>query len=155
MIESAGILPYRRTPRGIEVYLGHMGGPYWKNRPRSWSIIKGEVKPGEGLLDTAKREFEEETGKQLTANRPDQSFHFLGDVSNGQKRLHVWTIPADFDTAIHSNRFTIEWPPHSGQKASFPEIDKAAWIPIDQAKSLIAKYQEPLLERLEKNISLA
>jgi predicted NUDIX family NTP pyrophosphohydrolase len=149
MIVSAGILPYRLY-QGIEVYLGHMGGPYWLHKVRSWSIIKGEVDHDEDLLEAAKREFYEETGKKI-----EGKFHYLGTVKNSQKVLHVWGIETDLDTDIRSNTFEIEWPPHSGEVQSFPEIDRVQWFTLKEAHQVIVSYQEFILERLSQNIPLS
>jgi predicted NUDIX family NTP pyrophosphohydrolase len=145
MVVSAGILPYRFHP-DIEVYLGHMGGPYWQNKTRSWSIIKGEVDPDETLLEAAKREFYEETGKKL-----EGEFHFLGTVKTSHKTLHVWGIQTDLDTHIRSNTFEIEWPPHSGQMQTYPEIDRVQWFTLEEAYQYIVSYQEGILDKLNES----
>ena len=141
---SAGILPFRRKKGSVEVYLVHMGGPYWRNKPRSWSIVKGLVEEGEELLDAAKREFKEETGHDI-----EGGFIDLGDVKTSGKRIHAWAVEAEPDTRIISNTFEIEWPPHSGQRALFSEVDEAAWFDIRTAKEKIVASQIPFLERLE------
>ena len=143
---SAGILPFRRH-KGLELYLVHMGGPYWRNKKRAWSIVKGEIEAGEDPLQAAIREFHEETGQKI-----DGKFIPLGEVKMSGKKITVWAVEAEPSTEISSNTFTIEWPPRSGKRAQFPEVDKAAWFMLDQAKEVLVKSQLPFLERLEKAI---
>jgi predicted NUDIX family NTP pyrophosphohydrolase len=142
MKTSAGILPFRRKP-GLELYLVHMGGPYWRNKTRSWSIVKGEVEEGEDLLQAAKREFHEETGQEINGE-----FLSLGEVKTSGKTIYAWAVEAEPSTKITSNTFTIEWPPKSGKTAQFPEVDKAAWFDPETAKEVIVKSQLPFLERV-------
>ena len=142
---SAGILPYKREGNRWRVFLVHMGGPYWKKRDRAWSIVKGEVEEGEELLSAAKREFAEETGESVDGN-----FLPLGSVKTSSKTVHAWAVEADPSTAIRSNTFEIEWPPKSGKIARFPEVDRASWFDLDEAKEKIVKSQIPFLERLEE-----
>ncbi len=144
MKTSAGILPYKRVQGKLLVYLAHMGGPYWKNKKRSWSIVKGEVEGKEPLPKAAKREFHEETGQKITGK-----FIPLGSIKTANKTIYAWAVEANPSTAIKSNTFTIEWPPKSGKKATFPEIDQAKWFPLEEAKEVIVKSQIPFLERLE------
>lgn len=143
MKTSAGILPFRKKPKPV-VYLVHMGGPYWRNKARSWSIAKGEVGEGEDLLEAAKREFFEETGQEISG-----AFLPLGEVKASGKTIYAWTVEAEPSTQITSNTFTIEWPPKSGKTAAFPEVDKAAWFDPETAKEVIVKSQLPFLERVE------
>lgn len=143
---SAGILLFRRTPHGIEVLLVHMGGPYWAQRERgAWSIPKGEPLPDEELLDTARREFREETGV-----RPRGPFQPLDTVrQTGGKIVHAWAAEGTWDTArLRSNTFTLEWPPHSGKHRDFPEVDRAAWFTPDEARARLISGQVPFLDRL-------
>ena len=142
---SAGILPFQKKGNRLNVFLVHMGGPFWKNRVRSWSIVKGETEEGEDLLAAAKREFEEETGESV-----DGTFLSLGNVKTSNKIIHAWAIEANPSTEIHSNTFEMEWPPRSGKMQSFPEVDRAAWFDIERAKETIVKSQIPFLERLEE-----
>ena len=145
---SAGILPYRWRDGKLEIFLVHMGGPYWRNRPRAWSIVKGETETDESPEDAAKREFYEETGEHITGRLIP-----LGSVKTSGKRIYVWAVEANPSTKIQSNLFEIEWPPHSGQKAKFPEVDKAAWFDMDKAREVIVKSQLPFIERLEEEVS--
>ena len=140
MKRSAGILPCRKKDGKIEVYLGHLGGVFWKNKKRSWGIIKGEVREGESDEEAAKREFFEETGKRVEADLID-----LGEVRTSSKILHIFAIRQDFDTDIRSNMVTIEY---KGKKLAFPEIDRARWFEIDEAKEVIIASQKPFLHRV-------
>ncbi|MCF6201821.1 MAG: NUDIX domain-containing protein [Hydrogenimonas sp.] len=145
MKESAGIIPSKKESGSLKVYLLHMGGPYWKNKKRSWSIAKGEIEEGEEPLEAAKREFFEETGKKI-----EGEFIPLGSLKSSGKVVTAWAVEASPDTDISSNLFEIEWPPNSGKKMNFPEVDKAEWFDIDEAKKIITAYQIPLLKRLER-----
>ncbi|WP_201353149.1 NUDIX domain-containing protein [Hydrogenimonas urashimensis] len=145
---SAGILPFRQKEGGTEVYLIHMGGPFWRKRERAWSIVKGEVEEGEDLLTAAKREFFEETGERI-----EGSFLPLGTAKTSNKIIHAWAVRAEPSTRIVSNMFELEWPPGSGRKRSFPEADRAAWFPLKRAEEVIVKSQIPFLERLRELLS--
>jgi predicted NUDIX family NTP pyrophosphohydrolase len=148
---SAGLLLYRRRAEGIEVLLAHPGGPFWKSKDAgAWSIPKGEYAEGEDPLAAARREFIEETGLDLPAGEPVA----LGEIRQpGGKTVIAWAIEGDCDpSAIRSNTFTLEWPPRSGKRAEFPEVDRAAWFPLDQARVMILQGQLPLLERLAATI---
>jgi predicted NUDIX family NTP pyrophosphohydrolase len=147
---SAGILAWRRRPDGPEVFLVHPGGPFWKNKDDgAWSIPKGEIDPDEEPLGAAQREFEEETGHKIGG-----TFTALSPVKIASgKVIEAWAIEHDLDaSAITSNSFEIEWPPRSGKKQAFPEVDRAAWFPAADALKKINKGQAPLvaqfLERL-------
>lgn len=143
---SAGILAYRGTPRGIEVFLVHPGGPFWRNKDDgSWSVPKGEPGESEEPLTAAVREFEEETGLTI-----DGTFVALPPVRQaGGKIVTAWAVRADFDAAaIRSNTFTIEWPPRSGRMQAFPEIDRAGWFTLDEAERKMLAGQRPLLAAL-------
>ncbi|OQX74122.1 MAG: NUDIX hydrolase [Campylobacteraceae bacterium 4484_4] len=144
MKKSAGILPFRRSDRGIEIYLGHMGGPFWRNKERSWSIIKGEIEEREDPLAAAKREFFEETGERI-----EGKFLPLGSIKTSNKMIYVWAVEAEPSTQIHSNTFEMEWPPKSGKRERFAEIDKAAWFDLAHAAEVIVKSQIPFLERIK------
>ena len=148
---SAGILLYRLRPAGPEVLLGHMGGPFWaKKDDGGWSIPKGEHGPDEDPLAVARREFEEELGSSV----PTQELVPLGAlrVTSG-KVLTVWAAEGDLDAAAaQSNTFTVEWPPRSGRLQEFPEIDRAAWFGLDEARSKLVKGQVPFLDRLRDDV---
>ena len=145
-VVSAGILLFRTSDRGLEVLLVHPGGPFWRRKDLgAWTIPKGEVEPGEDLLDAARREFHEETG--WPANGEVIS---LGQVRQASRKIvHAWAIEGEFDpAALNSNTFEMEWPPRSGKLTSFPEADKAAWFAIDDARRYILPAQAPLLDAL-------
>jgi len=143
---SAGILMFRRRGGEIEVLLMHPGGPFWaKKDAGAWSIPKGEYAQGEDALAVAKREFEEETG-----TRPDGKFLPLGEVVQaGGKIVTAWALEGDFDPAtLTSNRFELEWPPKSGRKVSFPEVDRAQWFSPAEARQKILAAQREFMTRL-------
>jgi predicted NUDIX family NTP pyrophosphohydrolase len=136
---SAGLLLYRRHPeRGVEVLVGHMGGPFWARKDAgAWSIPKGEHGPDEEPRDVALREFAEELGSPA----PVTDLVPLGEVrQSGGKRLTA--------AAAVSNTFSLEWPPRSGRVQEFPEIDRAAWLTVDEAREKLVAGQVPLLDRL-------
>ena len=148
---SAGLLLYRVTDDGVEVLLGHPGGPFWARKDAgAWSIPKGEFAEGEDALEAARREFHEETG--LDARAP---FLALAPIRQaGGKVVHAWAGEADFDAAsIRSNTFTMEWPPRSGRTREFPEVDRAAWFDLPEARRRILASQAPLLDQLEALIA--
>lgn len=143
---SAGLLMYRFREGELQVLLVHPGGPLWARRDEgAWTIPKGLVAPGEDPLSAAQREFREETG--LTPHGP---FVPLGEVRlKGGKRVQAWAFAGDCDPAtIRSNTFSMEWPPRSGQQRTFPEVDRAAFFDLRQARSKIHPAQTPLLDRL-------
>jgi len=143
---SAGLLVFRLGARGVEVFLVHPGGPYWIRKDSgAWSIPKGEIRPNEDPLIAARREFLEETG-----NVADGSALPLGVVRQaGRKLVHAWAVRGDLDPAqVRSNTFDLEWPPGSGVMRAFPEVDRAAWFTIDEARQRILPSQAPLLDRL-------
>jgi predicted NUDIX family NTP pyrophosphohydrolase len=151
---SAGLVLWRRGPDGIEVLLGHPGGPFFTSRDAGyWSIPKGEVEAEEraageaGLAAVARREFAEETGHPV----PDGPLIPLGSiVQKGGKVVHAWAAEGDLDPAgAHSNLFTMVWPPGSGRIASYPELDRVAWYGLDEARRRVKETQIPLLDRLE------
>ena len=147
---SAGILMFRRRGGEIEVLLMHPGGPFWaKKDAGAWSIPKGEYAQGEDALAVAKREFEEETGA-----RPEGKFLPLGEVVQaGGKIVTAWALEGDFDPAtLTSNRFELEWPPKSGRKVSFPEVDRALWLSPAEARQKILPAQRELITRLRDAI---
>jgi predicted NUDIX family NTP pyrophosphohydrolase len=145
---SAGLLLYRRHPeRGVEVLVGHMGGPFWARKDAgAWSIPKGEHGPDDDPRAAALREFAEEMGTSV----PIADLVPLGEVrQSGGKRLTAWAGEGDFDAAgAVSNTFSLEWPPRSGRVQEFPEIDRAAWLTLDEAREKLVKGQVPLLDRL-------
>jgi predicted NUDIX family NTP pyrophosphohydrolase len=148
--ESAGLLMYRLRNSTLEVFLVHPGGPYWAKKDLgAWSIPKGEFEAGEDRLDAAKREFQEETGFL-----PEGNFIALNPIKQpGGKLVHAWMVKGDCDAkAIVSNRFSMEWPPRSGKRQEFPEVDRAEWFTIDAAKKKILKGQVGFLEELTHKI---
>ncbi len=147
---SAGLLLYRRSASGLEVLLVHPGGPFWARKDAgSWSIPKGELDAGEDPLAAARREVLEETGFEAGGTAVP-----LGSVKQkGGKVVHAWAVEHDADPArLRSNTFTIEWPPRSGRMSSFPEIDRAEWFEIDQARRRILAGQLPLLDALREKL---
>jgi predicted NUDIX family NTP pyrophosphohydrolase len=145
---SAGLLMYRIQDGKLQVLLAHPGGPFFKNKDEgAWSIPKGEVEPNEDLLETARREFEEETG--ITPAGP---FIALSPVKQkGGKIVHAWAFKGDCDpSAIVSNTFTMEWPPRSGLQMEFPEIDRAEFFDLAAARRKLKAAQMALIEELEK-----
>jgi predicted NUDIX family NTP pyrophosphohydrolase len=145
---SSGLLVHRRTDGELEVLLVHPGGPYWaKKDDGAWSIPKGEHEPDEDPLEVALREFEEEIGKKP----PDPS----RVVSLGQLRqpsgkiVSAWTVEGDVDVSdVHSNTFTMEWPPRSGRTAEFPEVDRAGWFSPEDARRKLLRGQLAFIDRL-------
>jgi predicted NUDIX family NTP pyrophosphohydrolase len=145
---SAGLLLYRTNHGQMEVLLVHLGGPFWKNKDRgAWFVPKGEVNPGEDLLDAAKREFQEETG--IT---PQGDFVSLGSVKHKSgKTVHAWAIEGDCDPrTLKSNAFEMEWPPKSGRMAIFPEIDRAEFFSAGAAKEKMHPAEFEFISRLKK-----
>jgi predicted NUDIX family NTP pyrophosphohydrolase len=143
---SAGLLMYRHRGRALEVLLAHPGGPFWKNRDDGgWSIPKGEYSEAESALDAARREFREETGFE-----PGADFASLGEIRQPSgKIVSVWAFEGDCDPAVlHSNTFSMEWPPRSGRTREFPEVDRADWFPLDVARTKLLKDQLGFLDRL-------
>ena len=143
---SAGILLYRVKNNRLEVLLVHPGGPFWKNKDQgAWTIPKGEPGTNEPLLAAAIREFQEETGITITG----QLIELSPIKQKSGKWVHGWALEKDIDeTKIKSNSFELEWPIRSGKIQSFPEIDKAVWYGIEEAKEKINPAQIPLLEEL-------
>ena len=148
--ESAGLLMYRLRNSTLEVFLVHPGGPYWARKDLgAWSIPKGELQEGEDCLDAAKREFQEETGFL-----PRGNFIALAPIKQtGGKLVYGWAVRDDCDTkTIVSNTFSMEWPPRSGKRQEFPEVDRAEWFTIETAKEKILKGQVGFLEELRLKI---
>ncbi len=143
---SAGVLLFRRAAGLLEVLLAHPGGPFWAGRDAGvWSVPKGLVEAGESLLDTARREFREETGFDV-----DGDFIALGSTQLASgKEVHVWALEQDVDATLAvSNEFDLEWPKGSGIVRRYPEMDRAAWLSLAEARRRIAGGQLIFLERL-------
>lgn len=146
MLISAGILLYRRGPDGLEVLLVHAGGPYWASRDEgAWMMPKGGLEEGEDHVACALREFEEELG-----TRPPGTPQPLCRIrQKGGKWVEAFMLEGDLDTErIFSNSFEMEWPPRSGRRESFPEVDRAAWFSVPEARLKILPSQMPLLDAL-------
>ena len=144
---SAGLLLYRRPAGRLEVLLAHPGGPFHARKDAdAWTLPKGEAEPGEALLDVARREFAEETGHAPPAGEPID----LGEIyQKSGKRVVAWALEGDLDPeAASSNTFELEWPPRSGQRATFPEIDRVAWYDLPEARGRLKQAQDPFLDRL-------
>ena len=145
--QSAGLLLFRRTSGGLEVFLAHPGGPFWVNKDAgAWTIPKGQIDPGEDPLDAARREFLEETG--LT---PAGEFIPLGSIrQKSGKTVHAWAWEGDADpAAVTCNLTRLEWPRGSGRWMEFPEVDRCAWFGSDQAREKMNPAQAELVARLE------
>jgi|SRR5688572_2947685 predicted NUDIX family NTP pyrophosphohydrolase len=152
MKRSAGILAYRWRNGAPELFLVHPGGPFWKNKDEgAWSIPKGEIDPDEDPLKAAQREFREETGLVI-----DGAFSPLDPVKIASGKVIVaWAIEHDLDAAVvTSNSFEIEWPPRSGKRQAFPEVDRAAWFPAAEALRKINKGQVPLVTQILKTLGV-
>ena len=144
---SAGLLLYRRRGESLEVFLVHPGGPFWAKKDLgAWSIPKGEYVEGEEALAAARREFEEETGFPAPLETLD-----LGEVKQaGGKIVRAWAAEGDCDPQkLVSNECQVEWPPRSGRMIDIPEVDRAGWFSMEEARQRILKSQEPFIERLE------
>ncbi len=145
---SAGLLMYRRRPGMVEVFLVHPGGPFWQKKDTgSWSVPKGEYTSGEDPLEAAKREFREETSFEASG----EFIPLTPRKQPGGKIIHAWAFEGDRDAlALKSNTFRMEWPPHSGRKQEFPEVDRAGWFSIPAAREKIIKGQSGFLEELDR-----
>ena len=144
---SAGLLMYRRTAGELEVFLAHPGGPFFAGKDEGvWTLPKGEPAEGEALLACARREFEEETGLAPGAG----AFLPLGQVrQRGGKVVHAWAFEGEWgQRALRCNEFELEWPPRSGRRQSFPEIDRAEFFPLAEARRKVNPAQAVLLDRL-------
>jgi predicted NUDIX family NTP pyrophosphohydrolase len=147
---SAGLLLYRQSEHGLEVFLAHPGGPFWAKKDLgAWSIPKGEYAEGEEPLAAARREFHEETGFPAEGDFLD-----LGTVRQaGGKLVSAWALEGDCDPAtLSSNLFEMEWPPRSGKMMEFPEVDRGAWFNLPEARERILASQQPFLDRLVEKI---
>jgi len=144
--QSAGILLYRRRDAGLEVLLVHPGGPFWARRDEgAWSIPKGEFLPPEAAEAAARREWREETGLEFEGVLVP-----LPPIAQSRaKTVHAFAAEGDIDPAqIRSNVFEMEWPPRSGRRQAFPEVDRAAWFTLGEARVRIVAGQRPLLDAL-------
>jgi predicted NUDIX family NTP pyrophosphohydrolase len=149
---SAGLLLWRRDRGSIQVLLGHPGGPFFARKDAGhWTVLKGEIGPGEDAAAVARREFAEETGHQA----PDGPLIDLGEIRQaGGKVVVAWAAEGDLDPErAVSNRFEMEWPPRSGRLQEFPEIDKVAWFDVAAARERILPAQAPFLDRLAENLA--
>jgi predicted NUDIX family NTP pyrophosphohydrolase len=148
--KSAGILLYRFSDHTLQVLLVHPGGPFWKNKDAgAWSIPKGEFDENEQALDAAKREMTEETGFVITGKPME-----LTPVKQSNKTVYAWAVLQDADPEkIVSNTFEMEWPPRSGIHKIFPEIDKASWFTIEEAKNKVITAQAALLTELDSLVN--
>lgn len=146
MKESAGVLLYRRVNGRLEVLLVHPGGPFWRHKDAgAWTIPKGEIDPGEDPLACARRELREETGFAFDG----PAIELPAVRQKGGKLVRAWAAEADFDpSALTSVTFEMEWPPKSGRRAAFPEVDRAEWFDLDTARGKINSAQVALLDAL-------
>lgn len=143
---AAGLLLYRRCSAGIEVLLAHPGGPFWARKDAgAWSIPKGEIDPGEDPVTAARREFQEEIGLEVTGPVTP-----LGQQKQGSGKLvRIWAVEGNFDPSqLRSNTFELEWPKGSGRTQTFPEVDRAAWFSLAEARRRILPGQAPFLDAL-------
>lgn len=150
-VRSAGILLHRRAP-GLEVLLVHPGGPFWAKKDLgAWSIPKGEIEPGEDPRARAQTEFAQETGTDLGS---DIELRDLGEVrQKGGKLVIAFAAEGDLDAgATSSNTFELEWPPRSGRRVEFPEVDRAQWFDLAEARERINPAQAELLDRLAPQV---
>ena len=143
---SAGILMYRLREGRVEVLLAHPGGPWWRRKDAAaWTIPKGGVMPGETPLEAARREFAEELGFPP----PGDVFPLEPLKQPSRKLVHAWAVEGDWDPArLKSNLFELEWPPRSGRMQSFPEVDRAAWFPVEEARAKLLRGQVAFLDQL-------
>ncbi|MFE3637567.1 NUDIX domain-containing protein [Streptomyces cellostaticus] len=147
---SAGLLLFRRSDDGLQVLLGHMGGPFFARKDAgAWTVVKGEYEAGEPAWAAARREFREELGLAP----PDGEAVPLGEVvQRGGKVVTAWAVEADLDPeSIEPGTFTMEWPPKSGRTAQFPELDRVAWFGLDRAREVIVPAQAAFLDRLAEH----
>ncbi|MBA3690421.1 MAG: NUDIX domain-containing protein [Actinobacteria bacterium] len=148
---SAGVLLWRRRDDHLEVLLGHPGGPLFA-RKDDWSVLKGEVEPGEDLAALVRREFEEESWYRIDEAA---EMHELGEIrQKGGKLAVAWAVEGDLDPAdAVSKTFEMEWPPRSGRTQVFPEVDRVEWFDLHDAREKIRAGQAPFLDRLERALS--
>ena len=151
--ESAGLLIYRKQAQIFEFLLVHPGGPLWKNKDAgAWTIPKGEIQPGEEPLQAAQRECQEELGF-----KPQGDFIPLTPIrQKAGKLVRAWAVESDLDVAnVKSNTFSLEWPPRSGKRQEFPEVDQAAFFELEAARKKINPAQVSLLEELLQKLDTA
>lgn len=150
MVKSAGILPFRQLSGHLEVLLVHPGGPFWaKKDDGAWSIAKGEFQENEDPLQVAKREFTEETGVVPTG----ELIQLQPVRQPSGKVVYVWGLNEDVVPDVSkSNLFSIEWPPKSGRRQDFPEVDRAAWFSLENAQRKILSGQLPFLHELQQRL---
>ncbi len=144
---SAGIMLYQEGPAGTEVWIAHMGGPFWARKDEgAWSLPKGLLEEGDtDELAAARREFTEEIG----AAPPEAEYELLGAFRTSGKTIVVFVAEAAFAVdEVRSNLFELEWPPRSGRMQEFPEVDAAGWYPVAEARHKLAKGQRPVLDAL-------
>ena len=149
---SAGLLVYRRTGADLEVLLVHPGGPLWaKKDDGAWSLPKGEHEPGEDPLEVAHREFEEEIGQAPPVGGEPASLGELRQPSG--KVVSAWAVEGDLDVSeVRSNSFEMEWPPRSGRTRKFPEVDRAGWFGLEEARRKLLRGQVGFLDRLTEQL---
>lgn len=150
---AAGILVFRRSEKGPEVLLAHMGSPWWARKDiGAWTIPKGEILEGEEPLEAAKREFKEE----LSFSVPQGELIDLGSIEqHNKKTVSVWAVEGDLDASkIKSNTVEIEWPPKSGKYQTFPEIDRAGWFNLNEASQKTVRGQSEIFKRLAEYLGV-
>ena len=148
--KSAGVLMYRKRGSTIEFFLVHPGGPFWAKRDEgAWSIPKGLMEEGEDSQASARREFEEETGLKVAGPMID-----LGAFRQPSgKIIYAWAVEGDLDPSlVRSNEFDMEWPPRSGKRGRFPEVDRAGWFDRNASLAKILKGQQPIINALSKRL---
>lgn len=149
---SAGLLLFRRVNRDLEIFLVHPGGPFWAKKDEgAWSLPKGEYSEGENPLLAAKREFQEETSLSV-----DGDFIPLGELRQpGGKIVSAWALENDVDPGLlKSNTFSMEWPPKSGKIREFPEVDRAGWFTVSEARAKLLKGQVSFIDRLSEKLRM-
>ena len=150
--KSGGILLFKTSGAKLLVFLAHPGGPFWAKKDEgSWSIPKGEFSDDEDGLTAARREFSEEIGQ----NMEGKFIELTPCRQPSRKIIHAWAVEGDIDeSSVKSNEFEMEWPPKSGKKQSFPEVDRGAWFPVEEAKKRIQSGQLPILEELMRVLGI-
>lgn len=153
MKKSAGVLLFRDAAGRLEVLLVHPGGPFWEKKDAgAWSIPKGGIEEGEDPLAAARREFEEETGTRPTG----EAIALSPRRQPGGKVVYAWAMRGDLDPiGVTSTTYSMEWPPRSGRQQEFPEVDRAGWFALDEARVKILKGQAPFLDDLERIVGRA